>query len=154
MFTVIAHPQLRGKTPAYFRNSMAISDQFHQHCHWLSPTCWPAHHVTGPSHQDSPCLNDVNATPLHFMVALSCVATSRRQKQLHSGQPYPDSPATSRQRRHCHRQLPAKSPRHHHSIRTSGSQLLQPSPNQAGLRKDEELQAVELTVFIHGNEKP
>ena len=46
-------------------------------------------------------------------------------KQLHSGQPYPDSPATSRQRRRCHRQLPAKSPRHHHSIRTSGSQLLQ-----------------------------
>ena len=44
-------------------------------------------------------------------------------KQLHSGQPYPDSPATSRQRRRCHRQLPAKSPRHHHSIRTSGSQL-------------------------------
>ena len=40
-------------------------------------------------------------------------------KQLHSGQPYPDSPATSRQRRRCHRQLPAKSPRHHHSIRTS-----------------------------------
>ena len=32
--------------------------------------------------------------------------------------------------------------------------LLQPSPNRAGLRKDEELQAVELTVFIHGNEKP
>ena len=32
--------------------------------------------------------------------------------------------------------------------------LLQPSPNRAGLRKYEELQAVELTVFIHGNEKP
>ena len=32
--------------------------------------------------------------------------------------------------------------------------VLQPSPNRAGLRKDEELQAVELTVFIHGNEKP
>ena len=32
--------------------------------------------------------------------------------------------------------------------------LLQPSPNRAGLRKDEEIQAVELTVFIHGNEKP
>ena len=60
--------------------------------------------------------------------------------QLHSGQPYPDSPATSRQRRRCHRQLPAKSPRHHHSIRTSGSQLLPPSPNRAGLSKDEELQ--------------
>ena len=74
-------------------------------------------------------------------------------KQLHSGQPYPDSPATSRQRRRCHGQPPAKSPRHHHSIRTSGSQLLQPSPNRARLRKDEELQAVELTVFIHGNEK-
>ena len=32
--------------------------------------------------------------------------------------------------------------------------MLQPSPNRAGLRKDEEFQAVELTVFIHGNEKP
>ena len=27
-------------------------------------------------------------------------------------------------------------------------------PEPAGLRKDEELKAVELTVFIHGNEKP
>ena len=32
--------------------------------------------------------------------------------------------------------------------------MLQPSRIRAGLRKDEEFQAVELTVFIHGNEKP
>ena len=132
MFTVIAHPQLRGKTPVYFRNSMAISDQFHQHCaspprHWavaprLAMSQWRKCHTTPLPGGTKLCRNI--ATP----------------KQLHSGQPYPDSPATSRQRRRCHRQLPAKSPRHHHSIRTSGSQLLQPSPNRAGLSKDEELQ--------------
>ena len=93
-----------------------------------------------------------HTTPLHGGTKLCRnIATP---KQLHPGQPYPDSPATSRQRRRCHGQLPAKSSRHHHSIRTSGSQLLRPSPNRAGLRKDEELQAVELTVFIHCNEKP
>ena len=138
---------------------MAISDQFHQHCHWLSPTCWPAHHVTGPSHQDSPCLNDVNATPLHFRVALSCVATSRRQNSY-----TPGSHTQTRQRRHANDDVAtANSLRSPHvtTIRfvrrysgkyprlsrgrpgfdsPSGSQLLQPSPNRAGLSKDEELQ--------------
>ena len=84
---------------------MAISDQFHQHCHWLSPTWWPAHHVTGPLHQDSLCLNDVNATPLHFLVALSCVATSRRQSSY-----TPGSHTQTRQPRHANDDVATASP--------------------------------------------
>ena len=69
-----------------------------------------------------------HTTPLHGGTKLCRnIATPM---QLHSGQPYPDSPATSRQRRRCHGQLPAKSPRHNHSIRTSGSQLLSTMASQ------------------------
>ena len=64
-------------------------------------------------------------------------------------QPYPDSAATLRQRRSCHGQPPAKSPRHHHSIPKTRSQLLQSSPNRAGLTHwgRDKMAAISQTTF-------